>query len=106
MARPGQRMCYGDIAIEILDRSGKGLAVISMHHAKSIRWNAWMGDGALIDAFGLPKWVVAHGVQYPPPAGRSLRDLIASARHLKEKTARKYVVHGVNLFARKSLSSV
>jgi hypothetical protein len=58
-------MCHGDPAIEFLDESGTRLAVIGLHHGRSIRWSAWKDDAELINGVGLLEWLAAQGVRYP-----------------------------------------
>jgi len=61
----GHCMCYGDTAFEFLDRSGKRIAVLGLHHGKTIRWNAWRDDAALVNGLALLQWLSSHGIQYP-----------------------------------------
>jgi len=61
----GHCMCYGDTAFEFLDRSGKRLAVLGLHHGRTVRWNAWREDAALVNGLGLLQWLSSHGIQYP-----------------------------------------
>jgi len=58
-------MCHGDTAFEFLGRSGKRLAVLGLHHGKTIRWNTWRDDAALVNGLGLLQWLSSHGIQYP-----------------------------------------
>ena len=61
----GHCMSDGDVAFEFLTRSGKRLAVLGLHHGKTIRWNAWRDDAALVNGLGLLQWLSSHGIQYP-----------------------------------------
>jgi hypothetical protein len=76
----GHCMCHGDPAIEFLDESSNRLAVIGVHHGRSIRWSAWKDDAVLVDGCGLLEWLAVRGVEYP------LKDYQASqqARALTE----------------------
>ena len=55
-------MCHGDAALEFSGNSGDRLAVIGVHHGKSIRWDAWHDDAELISGGDILKWLAAHGV--------------------------------------------
>lgn len=57
-------MCYGNFAFEFL--SGKHrVAVIALHHGRSIRWSAWNSDAELKKNLDLLKWCAAYGVDQP-----------------------------------------
>jgi hypothetical protein len=61
----GHCMCHGSPAMEFLDRAGRRLAVIGLHHGHLIRWSAWKHDAKLVDGYRLLEWLAVHGVHYP-----------------------------------------
>ncbi len=63
-AGAGHCMCIGSQAIELFSE-GRTLAVLSLHHARSLRWDAWAHDAQLVEAERLVSWLEAHGVADP-----------------------------------------
>ena len=61
----GHCMCHGDMTIELMEPSGSRLAVIGVHHGRTIRWNEWKDDAELIERGRLLDWLTRHGVAYP-----------------------------------------
>ena len=61
----GHCMCHGDPSIELLEASGKRLAVIGVHHGQGIRWDAWRDDADLVEGRSLLEWIAAQGASYP-----------------------------------------
>ena len=61
----GLCMCYGDPTIELFDGDGDRMAVIGLHHGRSIRWDGWREDAALSDGVRLLEWLAFQGISYP-----------------------------------------
>lgn len=62
----GRCMCMGGPALELWDDSGV-VAKITLHHGRSIRWDAWRWDATLRDGEALCRWLSERGV--PEPLG-------------------------------------
>lgn len=61
----GHCMCLGDPTIELLGEESDRLAIISVHHGHSIRWNQWKDDAELVNGLKLLNWLAERGVAYP-----------------------------------------
>ncbi|MDJ0523532.1 MAG: hypothetical protein QNJ90_15795 [Planctomycetota bacterium] len=61
----GHCMCHGDIGLQLRDAAGEALAVIGVHHGRSIRWEAWKDDAELVDGRSLVDWLARQGVEEP-----------------------------------------
>lgn len=61
----GHCMCLGDPTIELLGEGAERLALITLHHGRTIRWNRWKDDAELLDGPGLLGWLADRGVTYP-----------------------------------------
>ena len=61
----GHCMCYGGPTIELVDAEGRRLAVISVHHGRSVRWDAWRDDAGLADGRSLLEWMAELGAPEP-----------------------------------------
>ncbi|NMO17036.1 hypothetical protein HPC49_30205 [Pyxidicoccus fallax] len=57
-------MCIGDFALELHDEQNL-LAVLTMHHGVSIRWDRWTWDAALKDGPRLLDWFASVGLTKP-----------------------------------------
>ncbi len=64
-APAGLCMCYGDPTLELFDGDGERMAVIGHHHGRSIRWDSWREDAALIAGVRLLEWLAFQGISYP-----------------------------------------
>jgi hypothetical protein len=51
-------MCRGDTAVEFFDSDGARLAIVGLHHAQSLRWEAWSGDARLAHGRDLVQWLL------------------------------------------------
>lgn len=60
----GHCMCMGGPAIEVWD-GDRVRAQITLHHGRSIRWDAWCWDAVLVDGDALCDWLAARGVTGP-----------------------------------------
>ncbi len=58
-------ICDGDPTIELLGEDGERLAVIGVHHGKSIRWDAWRDDAELTEGVLILEWLAFQGISYP-----------------------------------------
>jgi hypothetical protein len=58
-------MCCGHPTIEWLGAAGDRLALISIHHGRSIRWRGWQTDAELVEGRCLLEWLVKLGVTEP-----------------------------------------
>ncbi|MDP3212834.1 MAG: hypothetical protein Q8S73_01925, partial [Deltaproteobacteria bacterium] len=76
----GHCMCFGGPALELWD-GAEVVAMITLHHGRSIRWEAWAWDAMLRDGEALCRWLAEHGVPGP------LEELEQAAR-VEEKSAR------------------
>jgi hypothetical protein len=61
----GHCMCHGGPSLELLAAGGKSLAVLGLHHGRSIRWAAWKDDAELLDGNSLLEWLASRGVEGP-----------------------------------------
>lgn len=61
----GHCMCFGDPTMEFNAADESRLALISMHHGLSIRWDAWHYDAKLVDGRMLLDWLAQRGVTEP-----------------------------------------
>jgi hypothetical protein len=60
----GHCMCFGEQALELY--AGPHLvAMIGLHHGRSIRWDAWKHDALLEDGHRLLVWLADRGVTSP-----------------------------------------
>lgn len=64
-ALAGHCMCFGDPTIELLGEASEQLAVISLHHGRSIRWNHWKDDAELLNGLRVLTWLAERRVVYP-----------------------------------------
>lgn len=64
-APAGHCMCFGDPTMELLGEASQHLAVISLHHGRSIRWNHWKDDAELLNGLRVLTWLAERGVVYP-----------------------------------------
>jgi len=55
-------MCCGDPSLEFVAADGSRLALISIHHGKSIRWQEWRSDARLVDGVALAVWLAERGI--------------------------------------------
>ena len=58
-------MCCGDPTLEFIAADETRLALISIHHGRSVRWDAWQSDAKLVDGLALMKWLADCGVDGP-----------------------------------------
>jgi hypothetical protein len=56
----GHCMCCGKPTLELFSRQGESLAVLGIHHGRSVRWNAWKDDAELLDGRRLLDWLANH----------------------------------------------
>jgi len=61
----GHCMCLGDPTFEFYGEGSKRLAIISLHHGLTIRWDLWKDDAALVDGLRVLNWLAKRGVTYP-----------------------------------------
>lgn len=61
----GHCMCHGSLGLEFIDRSGAVVALVGLHHGRSIRWDEWKDDALLIDGMRLLTWLAERGVKGP-----------------------------------------
>jgi hypothetical protein len=61
----GHCLCFGDPTLEMLSQTGSRLALVSLHHGLSIRWNQWKDDATLVDGRTLLDWLAERGVVEP-----------------------------------------
>jgi tetratricopeptide (TPR) repeat protein len=84
-------MCVGDMAFELRDRNGAIIAVIGQHHAKSLRWEQWKGDGQLGNGESLLAWLDGRGLLGPQKARQLLdQGLAASEQNQPDKAIAAY----------------
>ncbi|MFG3690432.1 hypothetical protein [Micromonospora sp. NPDC047740] len=58
-------MCLGEYAVDFLDDTGQLVAAVSYHHAVTLRWDGFTGDGELVDGTALLYWLAGRGCQSP-----------------------------------------
>ncbi|MCO5165392.1 MAG: hypothetical protein M9894_03365 [Planctomycetes bacterium] len=61
----GHCMCHGDHALEFLDDEGRVVALLGLHHGRSIRWEAWKDDAILREGMSVISWLAERGVTRP-----------------------------------------
>lgn len=61
----GHCLCYGDLALELLSRDNRRLALFGLHHGVLLRWDAWIEDAALEDGMAVLEWLAGLGVTEP-----------------------------------------
>ncbi len=61
----GHCMCYGEPSLELLSWRSEPLAVLGIHHGRSVRWAAWKDDAELVDGRRLLDWLAQRGVTGP-----------------------------------------
>jgi hypothetical protein len=61
----GHCMCCGEPTLELLSRQSEPLAVLGIHHGRSVRWAAWKDDAELLDGRRLLDWLAQRGVPGP-----------------------------------------
>lgn len=63
-ADPFHCMCFGDQHVDVYGRVRRR-ARITLHHGRSIRWDAWDSDALLDEPMPLLRWLADHGVDRP-----------------------------------------
>ena len=58
----GHCMCHGSPTLELLGSNSRRLALLSVHHGRSIRWTGWKDDAVLVDGSKLVAWLAARGI--------------------------------------------
>lgn len=61
----GHCMCSGGPTLEMLSADRSRLALLSIHHGTTIRWNRWKDDAELIESSLLLDWLAQRGVVGP-----------------------------------------
>ena len=65
-------LCAGDPAVELVSESGERLALIGVHHGRTIRFGRSAWDAPLREGRKLLEWLSSHGV--PGPLNEVLED--------------------------------
>jgi hypothetical protein len=81
----GHCMCFGTSTFEMLGQDDSRLALISVHHGRTLRWDAWAEDATLIDGRPLCEWLARRGVLEPL---QELQDNEATERQSEQDWAR------------------
>ncbi|MFF4102872.1 hypothetical protein [Streptomyces sp. NPDC001903] len=74
-------MCLGDVCFELFDQDGARLAVVVLHHGRTLRWGQWEGDAVLAEGRLLLEWLEGRGMPGP------LQQFDTDRRHRQERAA-------------------
>jgi hypothetical protein len=58
-------MCWGDYDVDVLDHTGRRITTVSHHHASTLRWDGFDGDGELADGEALLHWLADRDCPEP-----------------------------------------
>ncbi|MEU1688897.1 hypothetical protein [Micromonospora sp. NPDC005707] len=72
-------MCLGEYGVDFLDGAGRLLAAVSYHHAETLRWDGFTGDGELVDGTALLYWLARRGCQSPLDRFRAQKSELVAA---------------------------